>query len=295
MDNLLSGQLLFAALVTGAVYVLVALGLNLVYGTMRLLDAAHGDFVMIGSYATYWMFTLLGLSPLIAMLLAATLAAAFGVAAYYGLFRRLLADTARSHRLEANSLLLFFGLSIILQNASALAFESTPRAYRYLDGIVHIGNLSMTENRIAVLATAAVLCLVIVLFLRFHIYGLAIKALIQNRQAAAVVGVNIERIQLLAFVIGFGLAGLTGALLSMTEQITPFMGFPITIAAFVTVILGGLGRLVHGMVAGMFLGFIETYGVALTSPSLQSVLIYGVFILVLFIQAQGLFKSRRRT
>ncbi|TAK47288.1 MAG: branched-chain amino acid ABC transporter permease [Xanthobacteraceae bacterium] len=292
MSTLFSGQLLFAALVVGSIYVLIALGLNLVFGTMRLLDAAHGDIVMLGAYTSFWLFTLSGMSPLLSMLVAGALSAGFGAAIYYGLFRRLLANTQLSQRLEGNSLLLFFGISIILQNVAALCFDTTPRAYTYLDGIIRFGNVAMTGNRIAVLIIAAVLCAAAFLFLRFHIYGLAIKALIQHRQAAAVVGVNIERIQLLSFAIGFGLAGLAGSLLSMTEQITPFMGFPFTVAGFVTVILGGLGNLTRGMAAGMFLGFVEIYGVALTSPSLHSVLIYGVFIVVLFLQSQGLLGRR---
>jgi branched-chain amino acid transport system permease protein len=292
MSELFSGQLLFAALVVGSVYVLIALGLNLVFGTMRLLDAAHGDIVMLGAYTSFWLFTLVGMPPLRSMLIAAALCSGLGVAVYYGLFRRLLADTRLAQRLEGNSLLLFFGISIILQNVAALAFDSTPRAYLYLDGVVRIGNLAMTENRLVVLAIAAVLCVITFLFLRFHIYGLAIKALIQHRQAAAVVGVNIERIQLLSFAIGFGLAGLAGTLLSMTEQVTPFMGFPFTIAAFVTVILGGLGNLTRGIAAGMFLGCVEVYGVALTSPSLNSVLIYGVFLVALYLQSQGFLGKR---
>jgi len=292
VSALFSGQLLFAALVVGAVYVLIALGLNLVFGTMRLLDAAHGDIVMLGAYTSFWMFTLLGISPLLSMFVAAGFSAGLGIAIYRGLFRRLLADTRMRQRLEGNSLLLFFGISIILQNVAALSFDTTPRAYLYLDGVTRVGGVAMTQNRIVLLAIAAALCLIVVLFLRHHIYGLAIKALIQHREAAAVVGVNIERIQLFSFALGFGLAGLAGSLLSMTEQITPFMGFPFTITAFVTVILGGLGNLTRGMAAGMFLGFVEVYGVALTSPSLDSVLIYGVFILVLYLQSQGLLGQR---
>ncbi len=295
VSALLSGQLLFAALVVGSVYVIIALGLNLVFGTMRLLDAAHGDVVMLGAYTSFWLFTLVGMQPLLSMLIAGGLCAGLGVAVYRGLFRRLLADTRLPRRLEGNSLLVFFGISIILQNFAALCFDTTPRAYLYLDDVIRVGNLAMTENRIAELATAAILCVIIFLFLRFHIYGLAIKALIQNRQAAAVVGVNIERIQLLSFAIGFGLAGIAGSLISMTEQITPFMGFPFTIAAFVTVILGGLGNLIRGMAAGMFLGFVEIYGVALTSSSLDSVLIYGVFIVVLYLQSQDFLGGRQKS
>ena len=113
MDAILSGQLLAAALVTGALYALTALGLNLVYGTMRLLNVAHGDLVMIGAYVAFWAFTLLALSPLLSMLGSAALAALFGLALYYGLFRRLLEGGKAAQRLEANSLLLFFGVSVI--------------------------------------------------------------------------------------------------------------------------------------------------------------------------------------
>jgi branched-chain amino acid transport system permease protein len=293
MQAILSWQLLFAALVTGSIYVLVALGLNLVYGTMRLLNVAHGDMVMIGAYVSYWLFTLSDLSPLLSMLIAAALTAALGALAYVGLFRRLLANRQLVQRLEGNSLLLFFGISIVIQNLASLAFDSTPRAYQYLDRVVAIGNLGITENRLAALIVTGILSLVIVLFLRFHIYGLAIKALMQHREAATVVGIDVERVQILSFCIGFGVAGLAGALLSMMEQITPFMGFPFTIAAFVVVILGGLGNLLGGMAAGLLLGILETYGVALTSPSLRSVLIYGVFILVLLVRPQGLLGGKR--
>ncbi len=108
VDTLLSGQLLAAALVTGALYALTALGLNLVYGTMRLLNVAHGDLVMIGAYVAFWAFSLLSLSPLLGLFAAAGLAALFGLALYHGLFRRMLEGGKAAQRLEANSLLLFF-------------------------------------------------------------------------------------------------------------------------------------------------------------------------------------------
>jgi branched-chain amino acid transport system permease protein len=293
MQAIFSWQLLFAALVAGSIYVLVALGLNLVYGTMRLLNVAHGDMVMIGAYVSYWLFTLVGMSPLLSMLIAAALTAALGAIAYLGLFRRLLSNRLLVQRLEGNSLLLFFGISIVIQNLASLAFDSTPRAYQYLDRVITVGELGITENRLAALLVTAALSLAIVAFLRFHIYGLAIKALMQHREAAMVVGIDVERVQILSFCIGFGAAGLAGSLLSMMEQISPFMGFPFTIAAFVVIILGGLGNLLGGMAAGLLLGVLETYGVALTSPSLRSVLIYGVFILVLLVRPQGLLGGKR--
>jgi branched-chain amino acid transport system permease protein len=116
--------------------------------------------------------------------------------------------------------------------------------------------------------------------------------LIEHREAARVVGVAMERIESASFAIGFGTAAIAGTLLSMTEQVSPFMGFPFTIAAFVVVILGGLGHVLGGIVAGLLFGAIETYGVALTSSSYRSILVYGIFVLVLLLRPQGLLGRR---
>lgn len=284
---------MFSALVIGAIYAMIGLGLNLVYGTMRLLNIGHGDLIMLGAYATFWLFTLAGLSPILSLAVASLGTAALGAAAYYGLFRRQLEMPGPVARLEANSLLLFFGLSVIVQNLASLAFTGSPRAVPYLDQILVIGGFSMTANRLLALCVSLALCIAVAAFLRFNIYGLAIKALIQNRDAARIVGVRVERVQALSFMIGFGVAGLAGALLSMTEQISPFMGFPFTIAAFIVIIMGGLGNLAGGMFAGFLLGFVEIYGVALTSLNARSIILYGVFVGVLLLRPQGLFGGRR--
>jgi branched-chain amino acid transport system permease protein len=292
LDTLAAGQLAFAALALGALYALVALGLNLVYGTMRLLNVAHGDLVMLGGYATYWAFTLAGVPPLAAVVLTAAGGAALGAAGYQGLFRRLLASPRAAARIEANSLLAFFGLSIIVQNLAALAFSSTPRGYEYLPGVVRFGDTAVTTGRLAAVALALALCAAVLAFLRRHVFGLAMRALIEQREAATVVGVDVDRVQRASFALGFGTAAVAGTLLSMTEQVSPFMGLPITIAAFVVVIMGGLGRLEGTAAAALVLGVIETYGVALTSPTYRSILVYGVFVLVLLARPQGLFGRR---
>lgn len=293
MDIIFSSQLLAAALITGALYALTALGLNLVYGTMRLLNVAHGDLVMMGAYVSYWAFSLTALSPLVSLAGAAALAAAFGAALYYGLFRKLLEGGRAAQRIEANSLLLFFGVSVVVQNIAALQFSSTMRGILYLGEVYQFAGMSITGNRIAAFAVAIVMCAAVLAFLRFHVIGLAIKALIQHRDAAIVVGVNVERIQLLTICFGFATAAIAGSLVSMTEQISPFMGFPFTIAAFVVIILGGLGNVTGGVVAGFLLGALEIYGVALTSSSYRSILIYGVFVLILLVRPQGLLGGRR--
>lgn len=292
MAEILSGQLLIATLVLAAIYGLVALGLNLIYGTMRLLNVAHGEILMLGGYLAYWMITLTGVGPIYSMFVALILAGAFGAVVYHTLCRRVLASSKLVEQIEANSLLVLFGVSIILQNVVALAFTPTARAYAYLDQIIHIGGFQVTADRLVVLVIGLAVCVGCALFFRLSTTGLAIRALIQQPEAAMLVGIDIERVRLISFSLGFGIAGLAGCLINMLEQVSPFMGFPFTIAAFVVIILGGLGNLMGGLTGAMLLAVIEIYGVALTSASMRSILIYGVFIGVLVWRPQGLFGGR---
>lgn len=292
-ETLLSGQLLFAALVTGSVYALVALGLNLVYGTLRVLNVAHGDVVMLGAYAAYGVVVGLGLSPLVALPAVAVLGAALGLVLYRGLLRRLIGGAgALTARLEANSLLLFFGLSIIVQNAMALAFSPNARGYSALDRLVQLGGVSMTLNRLVALVVAGGACLACAVFFSRSLVGLSMRAVIERREAAYVVGVDVDRVQAASFAVGFASAALAGGLVSMLEQFSPFSGFPYSIAAFIVIILGGLGRIGAGLGAALLLGVLETYGVALTSANFRSVLLYGVFVGALLLFPQGLFARR---
>lgn len=294
MDLLLSPQLLVSALVLGTLYALLALGLNLIYGTMRLLNIAHGEIVMIGGYAVFWAFTLLGIVPLVSMFGAAVITAGLGIALFGVVLRPMLASPALMQRVEANSLLIFFGVSIIIQNLAAMAFTASPRGFSYLDQIIEIGGVRIGADRLAVIIIGLAACFGCMALFRFTRLGLAIRAIIQQRDAANLVGINIGQVNLAVFALGFGVAGLAGGLLAMIEQISPFMGFPFTIAAFIVIILGGLGNLGGSLIGGLLLGVVETYGVALTSASYRSILLYGVFIAILIIRPEGLFGGRVR-
>ncbi len=292
LDLLLSGQLLAAALISASLYALISLGLNLVYGTMRLLNVAHGDLAMLGGYAAFVAFTLAGLSPLLSLPAIAIIAALLGVLAYRYLFGLIIRSGSEAGRSESNSLLLFFGVSVILQNLAALGFTATPRGYEYLSSVIPLGNAAVTANRLMAFSLATLIVSGVWLTLRWHVVGLAVRALIEQREAAAIVGVNIERVQTLIFAVAFATAACAGALLSMAEQVSPFMGFQLTIAAFVVVIMGGLGNVTGGILASLALGVIETYGVALTGPAFRSILLYAVFVGVLLLRPQGLFGRR---
>ncbi len=293
MGDVLSGQLLISMLVLGAVYGLIAFGLNLIYGTMRLLNVAHGDILMLGGYFAFWMFTLADIGPVYSMLIAFVLAGILGAGLYQFICNRVLRSSKLVEQIEANSLLVLFGVSIMLQNIAAMAFTPTSRGYSYLDDIIQFGSFQVTAGRLVVMAIGLTVCITCIMFFRFSTMGLAIRALIQLPAAATLVGINVERTRLISFSLGFGIAGVAGCLISMLEQVSPFMGFPFTIAAFVIIIIGGLGNLVGGLAGAFLLAMIEVYGVVLTSASMRSILIYGVFIGVLIWRPQGLFGGRR--
>ena len=267
MDILLSPQLLAAALITGVLYALISLGLNLIYGSMRLLNVAHGVLVMIGAYIAFIVFSLFNVGPLISMVGAAIICGGLGWLAYKSIFQNLLSNSEILARLEENSLLLFFGISVVVQNLVILFFTADRQGYEYLSAIVEIGDVRLTGARLAVLIVGSLISIAAVLYLRFSLFGLAMNALIQNRDASAVVGINVDRVQMFSLIIGFGITGLAGALISVLEPITPVMGFPYTMSAFVVIILGGLGNLWGGFLAGLLLGFLEIFGVAVTGSS----------------------------
>ncbi len=292
MSSLFSLELLIATLALASVYALVALGLNLIYGSMRLLNVAHGEIMMLGAYVTFWLFTAYKVSPLASMFAAMLAAAVLGWLCYELLIRRLASTPALVQRIEANSLLVFFALSVILQNLGALLFSPNARSYSYMESLIQIGDVTIALNRLVIIGVSALATVVVMLFLRFGVTGLAIRALIQQRDAAALVGVHADKVNRIIFCLGFALAGLAGALVSMVESITPFSGFPFTIAAFFVIILGGLGSIGGSVVGALLLACVEVYGSALTSPAYRSILLYGVFILVLFVRPQGLFGRR---
>jgi branched-chain amino acid transport system permease protein len=292
MDSILSLQLLIAALDLGVLYALIALGLNLIYGTMRLLNVAHGEVVMLGGYIAYGVSVELGVNTAYALIPSMIGAALLGLVAYEFLFRPLLKKEQLLARVEANSLIIFFGVSIALQNVAALVFTASPKSYRYLDQVVTIGNASVAAYRLFALAVAGAACVGCMLFFRYSRTGLAIRALLQQRTASSLVGIEADRINRVVFALGFAMAGLAGCLVSLSEPISPFGGFSFTISAFVVIILGGLGNLLGSLLGGLILGAVEVYGVALTSSNWHSIIVYGVFVVMLLWRPQGLFSRR---
>ena len=167
-------RVLILGLTLGALYAIVAIGLNLLWGTMRLLNISHGTFIMLGGYVAYWLFTLYGISPLISTLLAAFASAALGLLIYKLLFSRSLKKARSLENLEANSLLIFFGVMIIVENVALLLWGADLRGYTYLTNSVSILRVPVAMNRLAASIIAIVVCLAFYLFLDRTLFGKAI-------------------------------------------------------------------------------------------------------------------------
>jgi len=287
-------QVLTSGIIIGGIYALIAVGLNLIYGTMRLLNIAHGELIMIGAYTTYWFFTLAGISPVICMLLVLVLNGLLGIVICRIIFLPIIRTTKSMEVLESNSLLIFFALSIIFSNLASLLWTADIRSYTYLTQVIVIGGVPLLVNRLLALGVSLFVCAACILFLHKTMLGKAIRALIQEREAAKLVGIPTDAVYFISFGIAFAMAGLAGSLLSMFYEITPFMGMPYTIVAFIVIVLGGLGNILGSLLGGFLLGIFETVGVSVTSPGLRPILSYSLFILVILWRPEGLFSRKQR-
>lgn len=282
-------QVLSAGLIMGSIYALVAVGLNLIYGTMRLLNIAHGELIMLGAYTTYWLYTLFGVSPLLSMILVIFLSAIIGLVVCRIIFLPIIKTSTSVAVLESNSLLIFIGISIIFTNVASLLWTADLRGYSYMTEVVLVAGVPIMTNRLLAFGISLLVCVACFLFLQKTMLGKAIRAHIQDREASQLVGINENFIYYFSFSLAFAMAGLAGSLLSMFYEITPFMGLPYTIIAFIVIVLGGLGNIFGSLLGGFVLGLLETIGVSLTSPGLRPILSYSVFILVILIRPKGIF------
>ncbi len=282
-------QILFTGLIIGGIYALIAVGLNMIYGTMRLLNIAHGEIIMLGAYVTYWLYTLYGISPLVSVVAVMGIAALVGAVVCRWIFFPIISTTKSVSVLESNSLLIFYGLSIIFTNVASLLWTTDARGYSYLTNVVNIFGVPLMQNRLWALGVSFAVCVFFYVLLQKTMLGKAIRALIQDRDASLLVGVNPDGIYYFSFAISFALAGLAGCLLSMFYEITPFMGLPYTVTAFIVIVLGGLGNVLGSLVGGILLGLVETVGVSLTSPGWRPILSYSLFILIIVLRPRGIF------
>ena len=285
-------ELIASGLITGGVYALVALGLNLQYGLMRILNIAHGEFLMVGAFITWTAQSALGLSPLLMVPVSFALLMLLGLAVHRLVFRRLTRTSPTLDIFEARGLMVSFGLMFLVQNFAQLIWGGDLRGYDFLADPIEFGGARFAANKLLLLALALTISAALIVVLRYTLYGKGVRALMQSPTGAQLVGIDTERLHPLMFGVGLGLSGVAGCLLSMSYTISPSMGEPYTVTALIVITLGGFGSMGGALVGGLALGVIEAIGMHFTNPSLKSLLSYGIFIAVLLWRPNGLFARR---
>lgn len=282
-------ELIASGLITGGIYALVALGLNLQYGLMRILNIAHGEFLMLGAYLTWMAHTTLGLSPLAMIPVSFLVLMALGIVIHRLCFRRLAATSPNLDVFEARGLMVAFGLMFVVQNFASWVWGGDLRGYDYLASPVAIGQAQFAGNKLLVFGLALLFSGALIVLLRTTLLGKGVRALMQSPVGAQLVGIDTARLHPLMFGVGLGLSGMAGALLSMAYTISPSMGEPYTVTALIVITLGGFGSMSGALLGGLLLGVIEALGMHFTNPSLKALLSYAVFIAVLLLRPRGLF------
>lgn len=282
-------ELIASGLITGGIYALVAMGLNLQYGLMRVMNISHGEFLMLGAYLTWLAYALLGVNPLVFLPVVALVLFAAGLVVYRICFRRITRTSPGVEVIEARSLLVGFGLMYLVQNAAYLVWGADLRGYSFLAEPVEIAGARFAGNRLVAFAFAVAASLALLALLRWTLLGKAVRAMMQSPAGAQLVGIDTAVLHPVVFGAGLALAGVAGGLLSMVYELTPAMGEPYTVTALIVITLGGLGSAAGCLAGGLLLGLVEAFGMHFTSPSLKMLLSYAVFVAVLLARPQGLF------
>jgi branched-chain amino acid transport system permease protein len=286
------GQNLAFGLLVGALYGLVALGLSLVFGVTKFLNVAHGELLMFGGYASFWAFSLLKLDPFLTIPITIVFLFLIGALLYKLVFSRTvkLPEEAKIK----NTLLVAFGLSVILQNLALRFWTADERGITtsYAGSALTVLGVRFPAVRLASLAVAVIFLVALQLFLKKTYTGKAIRATVQNWEAASLMGIDIHKVYLLSFAIGAALAGAAGTLVTVNYSIQPAMGLDWTLKALIVMVLGGLGNIPGTFIGGLILGVTESATSFFISSNYREVAGLVLFLLVLIFRPQGLFGKK---
>lgn len=275
-------------LLMGGIYALIAVGFGLQYGVARVLNIAHGEFIMLGAFAAWTLFTMLGVSPLISLFICAPAFFAIGFVTYRILYMPLRISSESPAAFEGNSMLASFGLMFVIQNLALIIWGAPVRGYSYMAYPISFLGTVFPANRIVTLLVSVALGFTFYVFLGSTRTGKAIRAAAQDPDAAGLMGVRINRVLALCFGLGAMMAATGGLLLSMTSSVTtPFMGMEYTLIAIIVVVLGGLGNIEGSFIGGFILGLVG-YLVTSFQPGLSMVAYYLIFLFLLLARPTGL-------
>jgi branched-chain amino acid transport system permease protein len=283
LQNLVSGILV------GALYGLAALGLSLVFGVLRILNVAHGELLMLGGYAGFWLFHLYGIDPFVGLLIVIPALAGIGWLLHRGIFRRVV-HLGEEERIK-NSLLIGFGLTLVLQNLAIWLWSADERSITtsYASAVIVLGGIRLPVIRLSGFVIALVAVIGMEYFLKRTYWGKAIRATAEDWQTAALTGIHVERVYGVTFALGASLAGVAGALVTVGFSVSPAIGLAWTLKALIVVVLAGLGSMTGTFLGGIVLGFAESLSAYRFGGEYRELVGLLIFLVILSIRPQGLF------
>jgi branched-chain amino acid transport system permease protein len=291
-------QNLVSGLLVGGLYGLAAVGLSLVFGVTKILNVSHGELLMLGGYAGFWLFIQFGVDPFLGLPLDILLLVLLGLALYaggrggkgiFGGMTKLGGETKIK-----NTMLVGFGLGIVLQNVAQALFTADQRGITtaYSSSVFTVFGVRFPVVKVASFLIALFVLVALHLFLKRTYLGKAIRATVEDWEAAALLGISTDRVYLISFVMGAGLAGLAGALVSVGYSIEPTMGLKWTLTSLIVMVLGGLGSFVGTFVAGVLLGITQSLTSFWLGGAYREMVALLLFLVVLIVRPQGLFGAK---
>lgn len=280
-------QLVVSGILTGLLFALISVGLTLIFGVMDVVNFAHGEFLMLAMYLTFGL-ALVGLNPIFALPFVALAAFVLGAIVYRLLIRRLL-DGPPSTVVFGT-----FGLLVFLQGAAQYFFTSDYRSVPNppFQGTLHLGNIALGEAQLIAGFGALAMTALVFAFVEFTEPGRALRALSEDRVAAQLMGIDVQRMNALAFGLGTACVGAAGALLMLTYPAFPRVGTEFALTAFVVVALGGFGSVQGALVGAVLVGLVEVLGGFYISPALKLIPVYALYLVVVLLRPQGLLGRR---
>jgi branched-chain amino acid transport system permease protein len=282
-------DIVLPGLVLGGMYALIALGLTLQYGVARVMNLSYGESLIAAAFGALSLYAGLGLSPLVALLLAVPLAVVLNWLLYRFLLERLMRRNKDRAAQEIDSILVTFGVLFVIQGIMLVAFGGQYYSYSYLSIPVVVFGSTLAVNRLIALTFAAVIGVAVYLALTRTRVGTAVRAIAVDANVARLVGIDVSALSGLAFACGGGLVAAGGVLVSMFLTFNASMGVIFTMKALVVVIMGGVGNVLGALFAGLMLGVVETAVARLVDPGLTLAATYALFLGVLLIRPTGLF------
>jgi branched-chain amino acid transport system permease protein len=283
-------EAIVTGILLGGLYAVIALGLNLIFGIIRVINFAHGSIMVIFMYLGFFLWYLLGIDPYVGMLIVVPIAFGFGYGVQHVLIRPMFVRE-KSYVVEPlGVLLLMAGLDMVISNSALQAFGARVW-YVYgsaFMGTVHVGFLSMSKQRLIVVLVVVLLTVGVHWLLNHTNLGNRIRAVGQNREAAAICGINVHHIYALTFGLGCAVTAIGGCAALPFMPITPFAGMGLALRAFVVVILGGLGSIRGALLAGIIIGVVEMVGAHFTNSSIGSIIVFAIFLVIIVSRPKGL-------